>query len=996
MGRREDSRSIDSRVLADCLSRPGADRARAIEQLGEAHPELAVELRRLAELVDDVERAAGGAATMLPNDRARPRPAPRDAVQLDELHARLAGEVARVRAGDRYAVGEEIDRGGMGIVRNVFDRELRRELAMKVLLGGDDAPAGPGGNDPQRTSLRLARFYDEAQITAQLDHPGVVPIHELGMSPEGIFFTMKLVKGETLKRVLDRVAAGEEGWTRTRVLGVFLKVCEAMAYAHAKGVVHRDLKPGNVMVGRFGEVYVMDWGLARVLDAEDRRDIRVRAREVLRTDIVRGDRHHQAATDPGTALVTMDGDVVGTPAYMPPEQAAGRVGEVGPRADVYAVGAMLYHLLAGHMPYVPPGAKVNNYAVWSRVQEGPPAPLAQTARGASPELVAICERAMARDPGARYADMAELADDLRAFLENRVVRAHRTGALPELRKWVGRNRGTAAALAAVLVVLLGSSLVVALLQHRKIAAERRAGDETAAPTLLARLDASWPIHPDQAPAMRAWLDDARDLVSRLPEYERRLASLAERHAAAGRAPAPASAAGAPDPFVVANLEFRRDYLAGPERGYFRDRIEGPDAVAADLAREDLEVLERELEVLDARIEALHRERANHRDWRYVDPDVEREYARLHRLVQRLRRLDGGGIRSVEERLEQAASLASRSLDEPRDLWSLALDSIADPGRCPLYGGLRLPPQLGLVPLRRNDGGLWEFWHVASGDRPELDADDALVIGPDTGLVFVLVPGGRVHVGTQSDDPEGPHYVAPEVFDLHPSEQPTLTVELEPYLLSKYELTQAQWTRLAGDWPSEWYPGARTLASRTVSATHPVESVAWERARDALRRWGLTLPTETQWERAARAGTDGWFAWAEPRELAARLSFADRAAAANGFPGADPSVDDGYAVHGPVDLFPPNPWGLHGMLDNVSEWCLDWFAVDHLDVEVEPGTGRLTPRYSTQKATRGGHFKAPLGELRVTCRYGRPPRGATDELGVRPALALSHQPHGAHP
>jgi serine/threonine protein kinase len=143
------------------------------------------------------------------------------------------------------------------------DEDLRRHLAMKVMLDEQEGAAS-----------RLSRFLEEAQVTGQLDHPGIVPVHELGIDARGrVFFTMKLVKGKTLEHVFEAVRHGDDGWSVTRALSVVLRVCEAMAFAHEKGVIHRDLKPANIMVGRFGETYVMDWGLARVLGKKDTKDI---------------------------------------------------------------------------------------------------------------------------------------------------------------------------------------------------------------------------------------------------------------------------------------------------------------------------------------------------------------------------------------------------------------------------------------------------------------------------------------------------------------------------------------------------------------------------------------------------------------------------------------------------------------------------------------------------------------------------------------------------
>jgi len=230
--------------------------------------------------------------------------------------------------------------------------------------------------------------------------------------------------------------------------------------------------------------------------------------------------------------------VVGTPAYMPPEQAAGDIAAMGPQSDVYAVGAMLYHLLAGHMPYVPPGVKASNYAVWRWVTEGPPRPLHEVAPTAPVELAAICENAMARDPQARYEDMTALAGDLEAFVEGRVVSAYESGTWAETRKWVQRNKPLAAALTAAFLAVVVGGVAFALkadeatnaavlaqkneqeakdnltlaqraqaeTEEQRRAAEARAEDVLRLSALqdledvIGEADALWPPHP----RLRAW------------------------------------------------------------------------------------------------------------------------------------------------------------------------------------------------------------------------------------------------------------------------------------------------------------------------------------------------------------------------------------------------------------------------------------------------------------------------------------------------------------
>ncbi len=376
-------------------------------------------------------------------------PGTRSESALDDILARLSSHTA---PRSRYRLQGEIARGGMGAIHKVYDETLSRHLAMKVMLG--QGYATPGCNKPDVDPRSLGRFLDEAQVTAQLDHPGVPPVHDLGLDAQGrVFFTMKLVRGNSLQEIFELVKGGDDEWSTTRVLGVLLKVCEAMAYAHSKGVIHRDLKPANVMVGRFGEVYVMDWGLARILGQEDTKDIRIRA-EMPVTSELRSARRKQVPEAPDSPLLTMDGDVLGTPAYMSPEQARGDLEAVGPATDVYALGAMLYHLLSERMPYVTPGARVNAHALWQLVQMGPPQPIGALAEEVPAELVAICEKAMAREAGGRYEDVLELADDLRAHLEGRVVRAYEAGLRAETRKWFRRNKALALTGVGLVAVIL--------------------------------------------------------------------------------------------------------------------------------------------------------------------------------------------------------------------------------------------------------------------------------------------------------------------------------------------------------------------------------------------------------------------------------------------------------------------------------------------------------------------------------------------------------------
>src|SRR5262245_13723505 len=225
---------------------------------------------------------------------------------------------ARVDVG-RYEVFEQVGQGGMGTVLRGRDPELDRELAIKTLRVEHRASAG-----------LARRFLEEARIGGQLQHPGVVPVHELGTADGLPYFTMKLVRGRTLAELLQERSSPADGLPR--LLQVFEQVCQTVAYAHSRGILHRDLKPDNIMVGAFGEVQVMDWGLAKVLDRPGEEGTVHPASDVR--------------------LQTQAGTVAGTPAYMAPEQARGEVGQLDARADVFGLGAILCAILTGRPPFL--------------------------------------------------------------------------------------------------------------------------------------------------------------------------------------------------------------------------------------------------------------------------------------------------------------------------------------------------------------------------------------------------------------------------------------------------------------------------------------------------------------------------------------------------------------------------------------------------------------------------------------------------------------------
>ena len=340
-----------------------------------------------------------------------------------------------------YKTDKEIARGGMGRIVAAEDRRLGRPVALKELL----EPSGDA----------TTRFQREALITARLQHPGIVPVYEAGRWPSGEpFFAMKLVAGRPLDQVIAEARTLDQ---RIALLPRLVAACDAIAYAHSQRISPRDLKPGNILLGDFGETVVIDWGLAKDLDALDGYDSANRA---PRTPREPNDKRPRTAT--ASSTLTVAGAVMGTPAYMAPEQARGET--VDQRADVFALGAMLYHVLAGAPPYnARTATDVIAAAAMGRV-----VPLAERVRRAPPELVAIVHRAMRALPADRYADAGVFAEELRRFMTGKLVDAHRYTAVQRLGRFVKKHRG-AVTIAAIAIAgfAVGGTLAV-----RRIVAER--------------------------------------------------------------------------------------------------------------------------------------------------------------------------------------------------------------------------------------------------------------------------------------------------------------------------------------------------------------------------------------------------------------------------------------------------------------------------------------------------------------------------------------------
>jgi WD40 repeat protein len=333
--------------------------------------------------------------------------------------------------------GAEIGRGGIGRVLLAMDQHLGREVAIKELL-----QESAEGVDPEL----MTRFLAEARITGQLEHPNIVPVYELGRRADGrLYYTMRMVRGETLSTALERARTLVE---RLALLSHFAGLCNAIAYAHSRGVVHRDIKPDNVMIGEFGETIVLDWGIAKI----------------------QGEPDMPGARQPrGVAVLgeTSQGDLVGTPLFMSPEQARGEVDEIDEASDVWSLGVVLYVLLCGRPPFL---GKTTEEVV-ALVTQGKYVPVQQVEPLAPSELSAVLERALQVDKARRYPSVREFAADVAAFMSGARVMAYEYSALELFRRFYRRNR---AAAIVGLVALLSLLIVATELQRRILTARDRA------------------------------------------------------------------------------------------------------------------------------------------------------------------------------------------------------------------------------------------------------------------------------------------------------------------------------------------------------------------------------------------------------------------------------------------------------------------------------------------------------------------------------------------
>ena len=855
----------------------------------------------------------------------------------------------------KYEIERELGRGAQGSVFLAVDTSLRRHVALKVLK------ASWSGSDAM-----VRRFEREAQALARLDHPGLATLHDFGSDHGLHYFAMRYVEGRTFAAELaSRGDAPPPGRDEVRrCVALIEKAARAMHAAHEAGLIHRDLKPGNLMITPDDEPVILDFGLARL---------------------------HEA----GAPTLTVTGEIFGTPAFMAPEQLAADHGRIDQRTDVFGLGAILHEALTGASRRAM-AADAGAAPTWLRQR--------RSARGLNPavprDLDAVLQAALSPDLDRRYASAAAFADDLARVRLGLPVLVATPGPARRFALWCRRHPG-AAALAILAPLALAAGVAFLSFKNREIelsakeleVKEKHADAATALATArfvdFQRLDDLrtvqvleqrerdlWPPHPAMAEAMERWIADARALLARLPEHRAALAALRLRGRSTDFRP-PGADAAADD---IRNLSRFRDAA--------RSSLDAPGLGEPRLASLRTFVSEADAEIAD-----LEKELASRPVFEFDDVRDQSIEDNLGRLVERLDALAGsskidGTVASVEHRLETARTIAGRSLVEPSAAWKEAVEAIGNPDTDPAYQGLRISPVVGLIPIGRDPRSkLWEFAHLLSGTPPARDPAGNLVLSDQSSIVLVLIPGGTFTMGARAPD-EGEALEGNADPLARAGEAPVHSVTLDPFLISKYEMTQAQWLAATGLNPSHAKPERIWDHGYRPTLRNPVESVSFDGCEEVLWRLGLVIPTEARWERAARAGTTTpWWPGTAISDFLRFENLADRTfIEIEGRAGPhDAERRDGWTGPAPVGSFVANPFGLHDVIGNVSEWCAD--RAELYAAPVLPGDGLRCEGIPNLRAVRGGSFATPAARARSSYRTGLVPQTRDGTIGVRPALGI---------
>ncbi|MEZ6015490.1 MAG: bifunctional serine/threonine-protein kinase/formylglycine-generating enzyme family protein [Planctomycetota bacterium] len=790
-----------------------------------------------------------------------PRPGDTRASAVRDAPAAAGHEGGALTLGP-YTLRRELGRGAQGIVWLAVDRRFGREVALKT------AP-----RSPLFASLG-PRLEREAQALARIQHPGLSVVYDVGATESVSWIAMRFEQGRTLAELIASGALQRR--SGVELVGWIEQAARALEAAHTAGFLHRDIKPSNLLVRDDGVVVVLDFGVAA---------------------------HDDAAAAP----LTLTGDLVGTPAYMAPEQLTTSIGAPDRRADVWALGVTLYEALAGVRPFTAPTREGEA----RRALTEDPLPLSADALHGldRKDLETVIATALAKEPRHRYSTAAHFADDLARLGRGESPSARRPGPLLRAGRWARRRPGLAAALAA-LVVFAVATAVLFVHSNAQLRDIRRLADLETAQRLLAQRAELFPLTPDSAPRAQGWLRGADELLAQRPLHEAALAAL-------------------------------------PPKDETDDGWSRKGGAANAWLRAQFAALFARFDELRAR-----------REW-------------------------------LAARVALARDLEQVTLVEPAAAWRAAAARVRADARFAASAArgravdFELEPQLGLVPLGPDPAsGLEEFAHVASGAVPRRDPETgALALSADMCVVFVLVPFGVTTVGCSEPSAGGPN---PDP-DMSRWDGPPQVVRLDPYFIAKYEFTRGQWERQTGGKGGYYDVTADIMLDAPL--LHPAEYVTDVEVREVLRQLGLQLPTEVQWEHAARAGTTTpWSFGADVAEIGAYANIADETArerqADVGWDFAD-GVRDGYAFHAPVGRLRPNPWGLHDVHGNVRELTRSTWE-DWAELPPRDGDGATEAKYDLL-SIRGGCFDRGARSARSGLRDGQPGRVPTPSRGFRALL-----------